>query len=132
MNRAPAFARRSFTTTQRACVTLPEPNATPASSVQPVQPATGNVPKSFTEKELSSILKNVKGAETYTAYGVTQELFKKCSIIADYKIPHAGEEDYEVPTTADGEEIGVGGGWWHKGRCSVFTSLILPLDAFSS
>lgn len=62
----------------------------------------------------------MKGAETYSAYSVTQELFKLCSSAADYKVPHAGEEDFEVPTTRDGEDLGVavGGGWWHKGTSS--------------
>lgn len=66
--------------------------------------------------ELQNLLKHVKGVESYSAYSVTEQLFKQCSAAADYSIPGAGEEDFEMPKTSEGEDLGVGKGWWHKGE----------------
>lgn len=54
--------------------------------------------------------------ETYTAYAVTEELYKECAAQADYSIPQAQDSDAEVPKTEDGEDLGVGMGWWHTGE----------------
>lgn len=54
--------------------------------------------------------------ETYTAYGITELLYRECSTQADYEIPQAKDEDAEIPKTADGEDMGIGGGWWHDGK----------------
>lgn len=62
--------------------------------------------------------------ETYVAYGVCETLVRECARVADYKIPQRGQKDAagqkdaegqpaKVPTTKDGEEIGVGTGWWY-------------------
>ena len=72
-------------------------------------------------------MKHVKGAETYSAYSVTEELFKQCSQAADYKIPGAQDEDFEMPKTSEGEDLGVGKGWWHKG---AFSHIFLSSDNF--
>jgi cytochrome b pre-mRNA-processing protein 3 len=56
--------------------------------------------------------------ETYTAYGVTEALIKECSIQADYSIPQAQSEVEDMPKTANGEDLGVGSGWWHSGESS--------------
>lgn len=53
--------------------------------------------------------------ETYTAYGATEAMYKECARRADYKILKAADEDVEVPKMEDGEDLGVGGGWWHEG-----------------
>ena len=53
--------------------------------------------------------------ETYTAYGATEILYKQCARQADYSIPQAKDKDAEMPKTADGEDLGVGDGWWHSG-----------------
>ena len=53
---------------------------------------------------------------TYTAYGVTELLYKECGAQADYKIEKPKDEDAEVAKTADGEDLGFGSSWWHKGR----------------
>jgi len=66
----------------------------------------------------SNLATIMKHAGTYTAYGVTEGMFKQCSAQADYTIPQAADEDFEMPKTADGEDLGVGGGWWHKGSSS--------------
>jgi len=52
---------------------------------------------------------------TYTAYGATEELYKECARHADYTIPQAQDSDSEMPKTEDGEDLGVGEGWWHTG-----------------
>ncbi|RDW59686.1 hypothetical protein BP6252_12773 [Coleophoma cylindrospora] len=54
-----------------------------------------------------------KSMETYSAYGSTQHLYRMCSAQADYSIPQAQDEDAEMPKTEDGEDLGVGDGWWH-------------------
>ncbi|TVY46971.1 Protein CBP3, mitochondrial [Lachnellula occidentalis] len=50
---------------------------------------------------------------TYSAYGATEELYKECARHADYTVPQAQDSDAETPKTEDGEDLGVGEGWWH-------------------
>ena len=50
--------------------------------------------------------------ETYVAYGVCEALVKECARQADYTIPQAREKDVDVPKTKEGEDLGVGTGWW--------------------
>lgn len=52
--------------------------------------------------------------ETYVAYGVCENLVKECARQADYKIPQAHEKNVEIPKTKDGEDLGVGTGWWFE------------------
>lgn len=52
--------------------------------------------------------------ETYVAYGVCENLVKECARQADYRIPQAHEKNVEVPKTKDGEDLGVGTGWWFE------------------
>ena len=47
---------------------------------------------------------------------MTQKLFEACSSQADYKIPQASQKGAEVPKTEAGEDLGVGEGWWYKGK----------------
>jgi cytochrome b pre-mRNA-processing protein 3 len=100
---------------------MPEPNADPTSSIPAVTPDRaegGNiVEKTPLSLKAAAELRRVTGrsVETYTAYGVTQRLFKECAKQASYNIPQAGQSGVEVPTTADGEDLGVGSGWWHEG-----------------
>ena len=42
-------------------------------------------------------------------------MYKECARHADYSIPQAKEKDAETPKTKDGEDLGVGDGWWHTG-----------------
>ncbi|GAD98296.1 ubiquinol-cytochrome C chaperone, putative [Paecilomyces variotii No. 5] len=62
--------------------------------------------------------------ETYVAYGLTQKLFEVCSAQADYKIPQISQKGAEVPKTAQGEDLGVGEGWWYTdlGLLPTFSS----------
>jgi hypothetical protein len=69
-----------------------------------------------------------RSTETYTAYGVTEQLFKQCAAQANYAIPQASDSNAEMPKTADGEDLGVGSGWWHTGMAilSSTTRIALP------
>ena len=60
--------------------------------------------------------------ETYVAYSVTERLVKECSRQADYSIPQRKEKDGIIPKTKDGEDLGVGSGWWYEGM-DLFDSL---------
>lgn len=63
-------------------------------------------------KELRKRLPAV--TETYVAYGVCEKLVKECARQADYTIPQAREKNVQVPKTKDGEDLGVGTGWWFE------------------
>lgn len=54
-----------------------------------------------------------KSTETYTAYGATEILYKECARQASYAINRT--EDVDPPKTKDGEDLGVGEGWWNNG-----------------
>jgi len=67
--------------------------------------------------EAAAVLSQKGGiAGTYTAYGATEDLYKECAKQADYKITRAEDSDAEMPKTEDGEDLGVGEGWWHTGK----------------
>lgn len=57
-----------------------------------------------------------KATETYTAYGATELLYKECARQADYSITQAPDAEEELPKTEDGEDLGVGEGWWLSGK----------------
>lgn len=61
-------------------------------------------------KELHKRVSSV--TETYVAYGVCEALVKECARQADYTIPQAHEKNVDVPKTKEGEDLGVGTGWW--------------------
>ena len=52
--------------------------------------------------------------ETYVAYGVCEILVKECARQADYAIPQVHIKNAEIPKTKDGEDMGVGKGWWFE------------------
>ncbi|KAF4617030.1 hypothetical protein G7Y89_g15119 [Cudoniella acicularis] len=112
---------RAFATSSTRYVTLPEPNQGPRTSIPPVHPerAEGG-PQGTNEaifkatQEAAARPRKLRGiTETYTAYGVTEVLYKECARQADYTIPQATDNDAELPKTEDGEDLGVGEGWWH-------------------
>ena len=53
--------------------------------------------------------------ETYVAYGTCDSLVKECAAQADYSIPQSREKGVKIPKTKDGEDLGVGTGWWYDG-----------------
>ena len=52
--------------------------------------------------------------ETYIAYGACENLVKECARQAAYKIPQAQDKNVDIPKTKDGEDLGVGDGWWYE------------------
>jgi cytochrome b pre-mRNA-processing protein 3 len=95
-----------------------------ASTEQPLKSVTT---RSYSQSKVSDLAKNFSrrpgnAAETYVAYGMTQKLFEACSSQADYKIPQASQKGAEVPKTEAGEDLGVGEGWWYKGKRSLAVS----------
>lgn len=95
----------------------------------PVNPRSGEDPNTVSEgiesgppstappslsiaKELHKRVSSV--TETYVAYGVCENLVKECARQADYAIPQAHEKNVEIPKTKDGEDLGVGTGWWFE------------------
>jgi len=116
------LASRSFTTTSRHYLE-PEYNVTkvtPVTSIPPVTPERAEGGSKSTSKPTASKtvqeLKKLTGraTETYTAYGATEILYKECAVQADYSIPQAKDKDAaDMPKTADGEDLGIGEGWWH-------------------
>ena len=59
-------------------------------------------------------------ADTYITYGLTEALFKTCSLEADYSIPEEQRQGLLTGTgpvkTASGEDLGQpeGNSWWHQ------------------
>ena len=47
---------------------------------------------------------------------MTELLYKECAVQADYTMPKVDDDEVEVTKTDDGEDLGVGGGWWHTGE----------------
>ncbi|KAI1002173.1 hypothetical protein K3495_g6030 [Podosphaera aphanis] len=75
--------------------------------------------KSMPQKKPGFALKSIQKAlggssSTYSVYGIAEILFKMCAVHAAYKTPHIDTDD-EIPTTEDGEEVGVtdGEARWH-------------------
>jgi hypothetical protein len=123
---------RAFTTSRRRFAELDHDEATPTTphtSIPPVTPKL--IEHGTTANDASTVTTTgaaVAAAEglsqskqtggvigTYTAYGATKELYKECARQADYKVPQAQDSDAEMPKTEDGEDLGVGEGWWHTG-----------------
>lgn len=54
---------------------------------------------------------------TYTAYGMTEIMYKECGSQAEYFMPEL-VDDAENAQTEEGEDLGVGDTWWHTGKCT--------------
>jgi cytochrome b pre-mRNA-processing protein 3 len=87
---------------------LPESNAAPASAIKP------------TTKKPKIPLPGV--FTTYTAYGITEIMYKECGSKADYSMPDV-KDDADMPQTDEGEDLGVGETWWHTGESFPNSSL---------
>ncbi|KAM3073618.1 hypothetical protein ACMFMG_004497 [Clarireedia jacksonii] len=115
------FSRRMFATASDKYANTPEVNQTAGTAVPPVSPlplkgqsrTTSQTPRTT---KIAQELKKISGkfTETYTAYGVTEYLYKTCGSQADYSIPQASDSEADMPKTDDGEDLGVGTGWWHE------------------
>ena len=121
---------RLFSTSRFLSVSQATPNKPYQPKPPPVNPRSGEDPNSVSSegKELGSPSTSPPGlsiakelhkrvssvTETYVAYGVCENLVKECARQADYAIPQAHEKNVEVPKTKDGEDLGVGTGWWFE------------------
>ncbi|KAI9843694.1 MAG: Protein cbp3, mitochondrial [Sclerophora amabilis] len=103
----------------------PAPEAHKTQSVAPIippksDPPSQNVDYRTEEPSRSANLANEvrrrapRVTETYIAFGVTEELYKKCAQQANYTIPPAEDKKAGVPKTSAGAEIGIGEGWWYE------------------
>ena len=52
--------------------------------------------------------------ETYAAYGSCERLVKESARQAAYTLPQASEKGSSIPKTKDGEDLGMGEGWWYQ------------------
>ncbi|KAI4766944.1 hypothetical protein E4T51_00134 [Aureobasidium sp. EXF-12344] len=58
--------------------------------------------------------KQMKAAtEPYVAYGATEDLFRACARAGEYSMPTVAEGE-EPLRSAQGEDLGVGSGWWYE------------------
>lgn len=88
-----------------------DPNSVPPEGRQFGLPTTA-APGHSIAKELRKRASSV--TETYVAYGVCENLVKECARQAEYTIPQAHTKNVEIPKTKDGEDLGVGTGWWFE------------------
>lgn len=96
---------------QRPPPSLPS-NPLTASSREPKESPTSSPPLNIA----AEIRKRAKlTTETYIAYGACENLVKECARHADYTISQAGEKGGGTPRSKDGEDLGVGKGWWYEG-----------------
>lgn len=93
---------RSSAISKPSEIVLPE-NTTPPPALNPIS----GLAKELRERAGSF-------TETYVAYGACEKLVKECARQSDYSIPQAHEKGVEVPHTKDGEDLGVGTGWWFE------------------
>ncbi|KAI4110523.1 MAG: hypothetical protein LQ339_001389 [Xanthoria mediterranea] len=89
------------------------PAPSPKESAEPDSKSETAVPASI---QLAAELRKraTSVTETYIAYSVCEKLIKECAMQADYSIPQRKEKDGVVPKGADGEDLGVGTGWWYE------------------
>ena len=103
-----------------AKATAPRPSEAkaPAASTEPKPNQPGNVKipiESTTQKIAAEARRRLPSVtETYVAYGVSEKLVKECARQADYSIPQRYEKDASIPKTNEGEDLGVGSGWWYE------------------
>lgn len=109
-------------TTRRLYADTPEPNASTKTSIPITAPeisrdGASTKPKEPLGRTAVAEFKRLTGraTETYTAYGVTEVLVNECVKQADYDIPQVADDETEIPETPDGEQLGVGSGWWYTG-----------------
>ncbi|QSZ37701.1 hypothetical protein DSL72_008800 [Monilinia vaccinii-corymbosi] len=117
--RVTTFPARAFATANDKYANVAEINQNHGTSIPPVTPPRAGDKANqttHTSQVLAREFKKISGkglTETYTAYGATEELYKTCSAQADYSIPQASDAEAEMPKTQDGEDLGIGKGWWH-------------------
>ncbi|KAI9777069.1 MAG: Protein cbp3, mitochondrial [Candelina submexicana] len=122
-----SFARRTFSVVTRRY--SPESEAKKFHSPAPIVPPKSDPPSkdadsrppdhfpdaSTAAKIARAVRKSAPGiTETYIVYGVADDLLKECARQAEYSVPQAKEKGAETPKSKDGEDLGVGKGWWFE------------------
>ncbi|KAH7348700.1 ubiquinol-cytochrome C chaperone-domain-containing protein [Rhexocercosporidium sp. MPI-PUGE-AT-0058] len=115
-----ASSQRAFTTTSGRYVDPLPPNVPPSSLIPLVTPVRAEGESKIKKSPISVSMKAVTGiqkvtgkaTETYTAYGATEMLYRECAQQADYSITQVPDSEVETPKTGDGEDLGIGEGWW--------------------
>jgi cytochrome b pre-mRNA-processing protein 3 len=122
-----------FATASDKYANAPELNQTARTAVPPVSPLPlkGQSDTTSPNVDIPAIAKGLRFipgrfTETYTAYGATEILYEDCSSQANYSIPQASDSEAEVPKTDDGEDLGVGTGWWFEGTIEHFARSLDP------
>ncbi|KAL9602918.1 MAG: hypothetical protein Q9179_002388 [Wetmoreana sp. 5 TL-2023] len=104
----------SITPSISAAQAVPE-TAPPSSAKSPEPPRKGPKHISPSVKLAAEVHKRAPTVtEPYIAYTVCGKLIKECAAQADYTIPQRYEKDGVIPKGPDGEEYGVGKGWWYE------------------
>lgn len=72
------------------------------------------------QKEAKSAMGRLQGVlagstTSYLIYGASEKIYKTCSAQAAYSISEQERKDGKITLGPDGEDVGVGGGIWHKG-----------------
>ncbi|RAL59531.1 hypothetical protein DID88_006525 [Monilinia fructigena] len=129
--RVTKFPTRAFATANDKYANVAEVNQNHGTSIPTVSPPRAGDKANHTthtSQSLAREFKKVSGkglTETYTAYGATEELYKTCGAQADYSIPQASDPDAEMPKTEDGEDLGVGKGWWHDPSIETYIQYLV-------
>ena len=103
---------------------IEQPSPAAESPPQP-PPKEGSATAAFLENPTRAIAKELRKratntTETYVAYGVCEKLVRECARQADYTIPQARDKNPEIPKTKDGEDLGVGTGWWYESKHQTY------------
>ncbi|KAI9815528.1 MAG: Protein cbp3, mitochondrial [Pycnora praestabilis] len=121
----PAVLHRTFNTAPKSLAVAADPTKihAPAPVLPPkADPPSKNAkfapeesPNPSTKQTIAKELRKraTNATETYVAYGVAEKLMKECAKQANYSIPQAAEKGVEIPKTKEGEDLGVGEGWWY-------------------
>ncbi|MCJ1307399.1 Protein cbp3, mitochondrial [Agyrium rufum] len=123
-------SRRTFTTaipllqqSSDAPIKPYKPSSTASSSSSALKPQSPSQSPQPTQQQHQTTTQRLAGevrnlapsfTETYVAYGATELLVKECARHAEYTIPQAADLNIELPKTKDGEDLGVGKGWWYE------------------
>ena len=76
-------------------------------------------PDGFPDTAAGNISSKLRSAlpattQTYVAYGICEIFVKECARQADYEVPQRKEQNVPIPRTDDGQDLGVGNGWWYE------------------
>ncbi|MCJ1249948.1 Protein cbp3, mitochondrial [Trapelia coarctata] len=91
---------------------VPPKSSQPPDEILSIPGSSSNSPAKKIARKLRETAPVV--TETYVAYGITEGLVKECAKQADYTIPQAEQRGTDIPKTKDGQDLGVGKGWWYE------------------